>query len=1089
MSGYVELHAHSAYSFLDGASLPEELAFQAHKLGMKALALTDHNGLYGSMEFAHAAKAWGVQPITGAEVRLEGGSHLTLLAESQRGYANLCRLLSEAHLGRPKGEAQVSMESLERHHAGLIALSGCRQGEIARLLDAGRADEALAAARRYREIFGPSHFFIELQQNLARGDTPRIKGLAALARRLELGVAATNNVHYHVRRRSRLQDVMVAIAHRSTLDASHRLRRPNGEFYLKPAQEMERLFAELPQALRATEAIAERCSDFDLTADLGYAFPDFQRDRREGERAEQALERVCREALEERYAGDPALRRRARERLEQELELVRRHGLCGFFLVYRDLMHLAEEVAQEARGPSPARRAARLPPGRGRGSSVSSLICYLIGLSHVDPVQNGLAIDRFLNDAMGSVPDIDLDFSRDIRAALIERVYAHYGWEHAALVCSFSTYRLRSAVRDVGKALGLPALELDRLAKMAGGRDGEDVESTLNALPEFAGRSQAPLWRHLIELVKEIAGFPRHISQHVGGMVISSRPLVECVPVEPARMAGRYVCQWDKDSCDDARMIKIDFLALGMLSLVEECVEHIAASEGKLLDISRIPFDDGAVYDQIGRGDTLGVFQIESRAQMQLLPRTKPRNLDELAIEVAIVRPGPIVGGAVHPYVTRRMAKREAERRGEPYEPPYEHELLKPALEETLGVILYQDQVLQVAMRLAGFTTGQAEQLRRALGRKRSKEAIKALQERFMAGAAAKGVPAETAEKVFLQILAFSEFGFPKSHAYAFAVLAYQSAWLRCHHPAPYAAALLNSQPMGFYPPRAVVRDVQRHGVEVLPPDINRSDAICRVEGKGVRIGLNYIKGLGKAEAEQIVEERSRRGPYRSLDDFARRLPLPLRQLERLAASGAFDSFGKGRRELLWSLRLTHRPRAIGHERMADGTKRTRLQMPLPIEAGEAPAGLPRMNLFDTVAADYAATGLSTRKHPLALLRPQLPRRLRTIAEVENAREGVRLLAAGMVVARQRPETAKGVLFVLIEDETGLLNVVVRPDLYDRQRAVLRGEAMLAFSGRVQKRDGTLSLLAEEVWALEDLPGAQRARKLSGVAKDSYDFR
>lgn len=1086
MGVYVELHCHSAYSFLDGASLPEELALQAHRLGMKALALTDHDGLYGSMEFAQAAKGWGVQPITGAEVTLEGGFHLTLLVESAAGYANLCRLLSLAHLENPKGEPKLSWEALARHHEGLILLTGCRNGELSRLIAAGRFEEALEAGRRYREVFGPDQIFVELQHNLVSGDTRRLRKLVELARRLDLSAVATNNVHYHERSRHQLQDVLVAIKHRTTLDASHRMRRPNSEFYLKSPREMERLFAQLPEALRATEAIRERCEGFDLTADLGYAFPDFAKEKGE-ESADAALERVCREALERRYAGDPpSLRRKAEERLRKELELVRRHGLSGFFLVYRDLMKLAEEAAEEVRGPSIARRAARLPPGRGRGSSVSSLICYLIGLSHVDPVQNNLSIDRFLSEELHVVPDIDLDFARDIREALIQKVYAHYGREYAALVCSFSTYRLRSAVRDVGKALGLPAADLAKLARSSDGWSSKGLRAAMLALPEFAGRVEAPLWRDLIRLTGEISGFPRHITQHVGGMIISSRPLIECVPIEPARMPGRFICQWDKDSCEDARFIKVDFLGLGMLSLVEECVELVYEGRGETLDLSRIPFDDEAVYDQICSGETVGVFQIESRAQIQLLPRTQPRNLDELAIEIAIIRPGPIIGGAVHPYVARRMAQREAERRGEEYRCEYDHPLLESVLEETLGVILYQDQVLQAAIALAGFSPGQAEALRRALGRRRSKEAVERMRAAFLEGAEQKGVAPEVAERVFEKILAFSLFGFPKAHAYAFAVLAYQSAWLRHHYPAEYVAALFNSQPMGFYPPHALVQDAKRRGVEVLPPDVNRSGVACTVERllsgeRAVRIGLNYVKGLGTKAAERIVVEREERGVYLSLAKFLQRIDLPVAKVERLIEAGCFDSLGRKRRELLWELGLIPGAQTVRSPAKEGGAR----QLPLPLSFEAPEVSLPEMSALEVIAADYATTGLSAREHLLARIRPGLPRRFRSVADVERAKDGAKVCAAGLVVARQRPETARGVLFLLLEDETGMLNVVVRPRLYERRRAVIRGESMLVVEGRVQNRDGVVSLLAHEVRPLTELV---EASLLSSEAVRSHDF-
>jgi len=1101
MPVYAELHAHSAYSFLDGASLPEELALQAHKLGLKAVALTDHNGLYGAMAFAQAAKAWGVQPVTGAEVTLASGAHLTLLVESPQGYANLCRLLSRAHLDHPRGSPRVEWELLARHSQGLIALTGCPKGEIPSLVDQGRLGDAVQRLKAYLEVFGRDQVWVELQHHKARGDTARVRRLVEVARRLGVGVVATNNVHYHVRERHRLQDVLVAIKHRTTLDASHRLRRPNSEYYLKSPQEMARAFRELPEALRATEILSERCQGFDLTADLGYTFPDFQREGDE-ETADQQLERVCQALLAERYgSGPPSLYRQAEARLDQELALVRRHGLSGFFLVYRDLMRLAEEVAQEVRGTSAARKAARLPPGRGRGSSVSSLICYLIGLSHVDPIQNRLSIDRFLNETLEVVPDIDLDFPRDIREALIQRVYQHYGREHAALVCSFATYRLRSAVRDIGKALGLPLQDLDKLAKLSEGGSSRRLREVMLSLPGFRDKVEAPLWRDLISLAEEISGFPRHISQHVGGMVISSRPLVELVPLEKAGMPGRVVCQWDKDSCEDARFIKVDFLALGMLSLVEECVELIAENRPELppVDLSRIPFDDPVVYDQIAAGDTVGVFQIESRAQIQLLPRTQPRSLDELAIEIAIVRPGPIVGGAVHPYVQRKAEQRRAAKEGRPYTPPYDHPLLEPALEETLGVILYQDQVLQVAMALAGFTPGQAESLRRALGRRNSEEAVAQLYESFRDGARKKGVPDDVTELVFKKILAFSQFGFPKSHAYAFAVLAYQSAWLRTYFPAEYTAALFNSQPMGFYPPHALVRDAKRRGVEILPPDINESRVKCTVKGNAVRLGFNYVKGLGARDAARIVAERERGGPFSDLDNFCRRVDLPQAKLERLIWAGAFDRLGKDRRELLWKLGLAPRATSLGRAALegaggekGDGTGKAArqafaYQVPLPLAYDVPEVELPEMDPWEKVLADYAATGLSAGKHLLELLRPRLSRRVFTVQAMSRASHGKKGYVAGLVVARQRPETARGIVFLLLEDETGMVNVVIRPDLYERKKAVIRGESLLLVAGKVQRIEGTLSFPAEDVWPLGDVVSLDGGQLLK-AAPDSHDF-
>ena len=614
-TGYAELHAHSNFSFLEGASHIDELVLRACELGYRSLALTDHDGLHGAMEFAQCARAWGLKPITGAEITLSSGHHLTLLCRTARGYANLCRLLTHAHLDHQRGRPSVAPEVLARHTEGLIALSGCRKGEIAVLVAAGRYGDAEEAARRYAQWFGRDNFFIELQNNLVYGDAPRNHRLTELAEHLGLGAVATGNVHYHERERHRLQDVLVAIKNRTTLDASHRLRRENSEYCLRPPAEIAALFAAHPRAIANTLEIAERCR-FDLTRDLDYRFPDCPVP--EGETAGSYLRKLCRQEAARRY---PRFTPEIAQRLEQELALVEKHGLSGFFLIHRQILQLAEEVAAQIKG-----RPYHGPPGRGRGSSVGSVICYLIGLSHIDPIANNLFLGRFLNEEMASVPDIDLDFPRDIREKLMLRVYEQFGQDHVGLVATFPTYRIRGAVREVGKALGLPPAELDRLAKGSDGHSAKDTREEMGRLEHYREKLDSPLWRHLADLAEQIAGFPRHISQHVGGLVISSRPLIELVPQEQSAMEGRILMQWDKDSVDDARMIKIDFLALGMLSAVDDCLELIEEHRGRRVDLSRIDFHDDRVYDSICQADTMGVFQIESRAQMQTLPRVRPRS-------------------------------------------------------------------------------------------------------------------------------------------------------------------------------------------------------------------------------------------------------------------------------------------------------------------------------------------------------------------------------------------------------------------------------------------------------------------------------
>ncbi|MBA2475197.1 MAG: DNA polymerase III subunit alpha, partial [Actinobacteria bacterium] len=865
-STYVELHCHSAYSFLDGASQPEEIAIRAAELGYTALALTDHDGVYGSLEFAHAAKAFGVRPITGAELTLTGGAHVTLLVESQRGYANLCRLITAAHEGTrlPGRESELLPPALDpallpELSEGLVCLSGCARD--------GLAVRNPNAAAELARAFGRDRFYVELQRPFERGDERRNAALRDLAATLGVPTVATGNAHAHDPRRTALQDVLVAIRHRTSLDGCERERRGNRESVLVAPGEARERFPLDRGAVARTAELAERLA-FDLTAELGYRYPDFSG---AGEPAIARLTRICNHAFEERYGNANGHKRRARARLDEELALIGELGLAGFFLLHWEVLELARELALDVRGRESSRNV--LPPGRGRGSSVGSIVCYLTGLSHVDPVQAELSLGRFLNRELDAVPDIDLDFPREIRERLIVAVTERYGREHAALVASFATYRSRGAIRDVGKALGLPAAELERLARITDGWNAKRVAEELQLLPDAEHRRVSPRWRAFAEVCAEIAGLPRHSSQHPGGMVISSRPLIELVPVMPAAMAGRRLCQWDKDSCADAGFLKIDLLGLGMLSAIESCVDEIARVRGAPVDLSRIPLDDRGVYADIQRTDTVGVFQIESRAQMQMLLRTRPENLEDLTVEVALVRPGPIVGKAVHPYIEHRQRLREDPE----FVPPVDHPLLAEPLRSTLGVVVFQDQVLEVAVAVAGFTVGEAEGLRRAMSRKRSHEALEAYRGRFVRGALAQGVDAATADRIYDKLAGFSGFGFPKSHAAAFGLLAYQSAWLRHHYPAEFLCSLLNAQPMGFYPPSSLVRDAQRRGVEVRPPDVNLSSAGCSVEwsaksfaesldksldGGAVRMGIAYVRSVGEDDAQALVAERGANGPY-----------------------------------------------------------------------------------------------------------------------------------------------------------------------------------------------------------------------------------
>jgi error-prone DNA polymerase len=1055
---YVELHAHSAYSFLDGASLPEEVVVRAAELGYETLALTDHDGVFGSLEFAHAAKGFGIRPITGTEITLAGGSHVTLLVESQRGYSNLCLLLTAAHAhtrpkeGEPALAPALDQELLEELNEGLVCLSGCARH--------GLAVQDPNAAARLAAAFGRERFFVELQRPFERGDVRRNARLRDLAEALGVETVVTGDVHAHDRSRALLQDALVAIRHRTSLEGAEQERRGNHEAILRPADEILERFPLDRAAVERTVRVAERC-EFDLTEELGYRYPDFS-DRDEPAVAQ--LAGVCNRAFDDRYSGLNGLKRDARARLDEELKLIDELGLAGFFLLHHEVLELARDVANEVRGRNSPRNS--LPPGRGRGSSVGSIVCYLTGLSHVDPVQSGLSLGRFINRELDSVPDIDLDFPRDIREKLIVAVTERYGREHAALVASFSTYRSRGAIRDIGKALGLPYGELERLARVSDGWNAKRVGEELQLVPGWEDKAGSPRWGAFVELTREIAGLPRHISQHPGGMVISSRPLVELVPVQPAAMVGRQLCQWDKDSCSDAGFLKIDLLGLGMLSAVEECVDQIARLRGETIDLSRIPLEDAETYAQIQAADTVGAFQIESRAQMQSILRTRPETLDDLTVQVALVRPGPIQGKAVHPYIAHRQALRE----DPDFVPPVDHPLLAEPLRDTLGVVVFQDQVLEVAMALAGFSVGEAEGLRRAMSRRRSEAAIEAYRERFVEGAARNGVDGTLANEIYDKLVGFSGFGFPKSHAAAFGLLAYQSQWLRCHYPAEFLAALLNAQPMGFYPPATLVRDAQRRGVEVLPPDVNLSEAKCVVKDGKVRIGIEYVTAVGDDEAAALVAERERRGPFRSIRDLVQRSPLRREGLEALISSGACAIFGDEPRPLLWEAGLAPRSASV------PGSGGEERQLALPLDPTVETPELPQPSDWERMLTDYRTTSLTVGIHPLELLRPHLPDQVRSSHDLCLTPDRTEVTVAGMAVARQRPSTANGVVFMLLEDEFGQMNLIVPPQVYDRHRAVVRGEPLILARGRFERHERNQNVIVRELETLGPL-----ARRVADV--------
>jgi len=1047
---YVELHSHSAFSFLDGASLPDEIVPTALELGYEAVALTDHNTVSGSMEFAVSARALGLRPIHGAEVDLSDGRHLTLLVEDAVGWSSLCRILTLAHAHTrekpgPPSQAFVELGDILGHAKGLICLSGCALR--------GVHDEF--TLRRLLDAFGPDRLRVELQRPFLHDDRARNRQLARVAARLGVPCVATGNVHAHTRARAPLQDALVAVRLHMTLDASEPERRGNFSHVLTTPAAMASRFPDHPEAVAETEALAERLR-FDLSSDLGYRYPGS-----EDSAAMRKLSELCQARLHNRYEGAGEVGASATARLEQELQIIERLNLPGFFLLHHDMLELAREVALEVRGPGSVR--GLLPPGRGRGSSVSSIVCFLTGLSHVDPIANDLLIGRFLNEELTSLPDIDLDFPRDIREKLIPRVHERYGHDRSALVAAFPTYRARGAIRELGKVLGLPPGEIERVARGSEGWDAKEVDRDIENV--FQGRrGTTGRWAWLARLAAEAHGLPRHLSQHSGGMIVATRPLLDCCPIVPAAMEGRQIVQWDKDSCSDAGFLKIDLLGLGMLSAVERAVEMIARTRSEQIDLSRIPYDDPATYECIQSADTTGVFQIESRAQMQSLFRTRPENLKDLTIQVAIVRPGPIQGGAVNPYIERRQRLRV----DPDYEVPYDHPSLEPALRETLGSIIFQDQVIEVAIAFAGFSPGEAEGLRRAMSRKRSDAAIEAYHRRFVAGARRKhGVDEETAERVFAMVRGFSGFGFPKAHGAAFGLLAYQSTWLRVHYGPEFLCALLNEQPMGFYPPDALVHEAQWRGIEILPPDVNESGADCEIEGGGagrplqVRIGLGYVRGVTEQEVTELVSVREAGGRFRTLADLASRASSSAASLEMLAWSGACDSLVQGaadgseRRTALWQLGV-----ATPGTRVPGG-----VQLALPLDL-PAPPELRALTPWESMLADYGTIGLTANSHPIALLRDRLPEGTATSRELKELPHGSRLKVGGLVVARQRPGTANGIVFVLLEDEFGTINLIVPAPIYERHRLTVRTEPLMIAEGKMERHPaagGAINILVDRV--------------------------
>ncbi|MGC2305466.1 error-prone DNA polymerase [Candidatus Binatus sp.] len=1053
-SDYIELRARSAFSFLEGATTPEDLAARAAELGYNAMALGDRDGLYGAPRFYAAAKSAGIRQIVGAELTLDDESRLYVLAPDRKRYQNLCRMITDSKMrvlnpgalardgsvAAPvypaKGESRITLDELERYSRGLICLSGGVMSPLSRMLV--RGDDPIELSRRLSGIFGAGNFYIDLQRHLDAGEERLNRKLAALADAARIPIVASNDV-CHGGSDRRLLDVLTCIRLKTTLEEAGRALWINSQRHLKSPAEMAALFRDLPGAVAASRTIAERCA-FQL-CDMGYRFPDYPLPP--NETPDSYLRILTYAGARERWRG--AMDDRTRRQLEHELGIIERLKLAGYFLIVWDIVQFCRENRIMVQG---------------RGSAANSAVCYALGITAVDAVKMELLFERFLSEERGEWPDIDLDLpSGDDREMAIQYVYRRYGERGAAMTANVITYRTRSAVREVGKTLGFSPEQVDRLAKLNQVYEFRDHHDDLVTLLKRGGvDAEAPRIRMMVDLVRKIQSLPRHLGQHSGGMVIAAQPLDEIAPLEPASMPGRVVIQWDKDDCADLGIIKIDLLGLGMLAALKEAIPMIRTHEGVEIDLAHLPADDPDVYAMLRRADTVGVFQIESRAQMATLPRMKPVRFYDLVVEVAIIRPGPIVGKMVHPYLDRRNNRAPVE---------YPHPSLEPILKRTLGVPLFQEQLLRMAMTVAGFSGGEAEELRRAMGFKRSAERMEKIEARLRAGMLRNGLQGNVADDIVRSITSFALYGFPESHAASFALIAYASAYLKYHHPAAFVAAMLNCYPLGFYHPSTLVKDAARHGVVVLPIDVTRSSWKCTIEivdlRPAMRMGLRYVSGLREEVGLRIESERARR-QFDSIADFTARVGPNRREIDALAYAGAFASFGLARRDAMWNAAAVERDPAS----LLAGVK--------PRD-GEVP--LESMTMIDETLADYAATGLTAGPHLITYLRGDLNARgILSADDLTRAKHQSWVKTAGVVIVRQRPGTAKGFLFITLEDETGISNLIVTPDLFQQNRLLLRSAGILLAEGVLQQVDGVTAIRARR---FEEI-------KIPGTVPPSHDF-
>ncbi len=1063
---YIELHANSAFSFLRGASLPETMIFRAQQLQYPAIALLDGNGVYGSARFHLAAKPNGIRAHVGSEIAVRDlGNRLTppgwlphqhpaepvglpLLCESREGYQNLCRMVTRLKMREPsKTEGAATLADIKEFSSGLVCLTGGDEGPLAAALARGGEMEAATMVERLVSIFGQKNVYVELQRHGQREQEWRNQAALRIARSLGLPILATNGVRYADEHEREIADLFTAIHHHVSLEKAGRLLASNACRYLRPAEEMLQLFRDLPEATANTWELSQRLT-FELD-NLGYEFPRFPVPG--GESMDSFLEKLVTEGVIKRYGAknDPALFARAQKQVRSELALIQKLQLAGYFLIVWDIIRYCKDHDILVQG---------------RGSAANSAVCYALEITAVDPVGMELLFERFLSENRGEWPDIDLDLpSGDKREQAIQYVYQRYGQLGAAMTANVITYRGKSAAREVGKALGFDLDTLNKLTKLVSNWEWRGPNDTLENQFQTAGfEIRHPHIAKYLDLCQRILDLPRHLGQHSGGMVICQGQLDSIVPIEPASMPGRSVVQWDKDDCADMKIIKVDLLGLGMMAVIKDCVDLVPQHYGVPVDLAQLPADDPRVYATLQQADTVGMFQVESRAQMASLPRNFPTRFYDLVVQVAIIRPGPIVGNMSNPYMRRRQKKEEVR---------YYHPLLEPVLRRTLGVPLFQEQLLRMAMIVANFSGAEAEELRRALGMRRSTQRMRELGVKLRHGMTENGIDPETQEEIVKSISSFALYGFPESHAASFALIAYASAYFKEYYLAAFTCAMLNNQPMGFYSPAVLVKDAQRHGLRVLPIDVQRSSWPCTVEptkdGLALRIGLCYVRGLRKDSAEMLVGVREASGSFLSSDDLGRRVSaLNRKEMVALASIGALNWVGETahRRDALWQVeRVSRRPGPL-------------LQS---AEEAEQDSPLERMSWEERLVADFQGTGLTVGKHPMAYHRKRLAKlKILSAEQLRSAENGEHVRLAGCVIARQRPGTAKGFIFLSIEDETGIANAIITPQLYEQNRTVISTERFLVVEGKLQNIDNVVHIRAQRVHSLH----------LNQIAAPSHDF-